>query len=150
MSDAHEMSGHQHDELPAPELQHLEPHEHHSSHHERDRERHQRVFTLDQFYAMQKIAQDVANQQFKRAVIVTSNLIVSAVALLASAAGLVTALAWNKAISDWLPTASPFSIHDRLVKEFAYAGAVTLFVIIAVGVLGYVTSRIKGDNLLDL
>ncbi len=148
MSDAHETQSHQHEHSPAPELQHHEAREHHGKHHERDH--HQKLFTLDQFYAMQKIAQDVANQQFKRMVVVTNNIIVSAVALLASAAGLITALAWNKAISDWLPTAPIFSIHDRLIKEFAYAVAVTLFVVIAVGILGFITSRVKGNNVLDL
>src|SRR4051794_19626838 len=83
---------------------------------EQEEERH-RLFTAEQFLAMQHIAQDVANTQFKRVAVATSNVIISVIALLSSALGLVTALAWNKAVTDWLPTAHFFD-NNALAKEF--------------------------------
>jgi hypothetical protein len=114
---------------------------------EQEEERH-RLFTADQFLAMQHIAQDVANKQFRRFTIATSNVIISVVALLSSALGLVVALAWNKAVTDWLRTITIFD-NDPLAKEFAYAGGLTVLGVMAIGVLGYVTRRLRGENLLD-
>lgn len=106
------------------------------------------LFTAEQFLAMQHIAQDVANTQLKRVAIVTSNLILSVVALLSSALGLITALAWNKAMGDWLPTI-PLFAKNALAKEFSYAGALTVLGVIAIGILGLATRRLRGENLLD-
>ncbi|MBA3822739.1 MAG: hypothetical protein H0X24_02400 [Ktedonobacterales bacterium] len=114
---------------------------------EQEEERH-RLFTAEQFLAMQHIAQDVANTQFKRVAVATSNVIISVVALLSSALGLVTALAWNKAVTDWLATA-PFFDNNTLAKEFVYAGALTIFGVMAIGILGLATRRLRGKNLLD-
>jgi uncharacterized membrane protein len=105
--------------------------------------------SVDQFLAMQRVAQDVANQQFRRALMITNNLIISVVALLSTAFALVTALAWNRAVSDWLPTVPFLTIRDPLLKEFAYAGLLTIFVIVSVGVLGLVTQRLEGRNLMN-
>ncbi len=114
---------------------------------EQEEERH-RLFTVEQFLAMQHIAQDVANAQLKRVAVVTSSIIISVVALLSSALGLVTALAWNKAVSDWLTTLHIFA-DDPLAKEFSYAIALTILGVMAIGILGYVTRRLRGENLLD-
>ena len=116
---------------------------------EKEEEEHRRLFTVEQFLAMQHIAQDVANTQFKRVAVATSNLIISVVALLTSAFGLVTALAWNRAISDWLPTVNFLPTNDRLIKEFIYAGALTIFVVIALGLIGILLQRVRGENLLE-
>ncbi len=107
-----------------------------------------RGFSIDQIQEVQRIAQDIAAQQFQKALIATNNFIITLVAVLSSALGLATALAWNKALSEWLPTIKQFDSIDPLLKEFVYAGAMTLLTVVVIGVLVFATSRVKGENLL--
>lgn len=105
-------------------------------------------FTIEQIQEVQHIVTDMTQQQVKRVIVLTSNFIITIVALLSTAFGLVAALAWNRAISDWLPTVTPFDIQDKLVKEFVYAVAITFVGIVGLGFLGFLTSRVKGENIL--
>ena len=45
--------------------------------------------------------------------VATTNLVSTLIFLLSSAFALVAALAWNKAISDWLPTVRSFNLTIR-------------------------------------
>lgn len=81
--------------------------------------------------------------------VVTGSVITTVSTLLASALGLVAALAWNKAISDWLPTVNFLSFTDPLAKDFAYAGVATLVAVAVISVLGVLNARIRGKNLLN-
>jgi hypothetical protein len=65
------------------------------------------------------------------------------IALLASAFGVVAALAWSRAIFDWLPTVPLLNFHDPLVREFADAGVTTLVAVVVVLFLGVVNARLK-------
>lgn len=105
-------------------------------------------FTIEQIQEVQHIVTDMTQQQVKRVIVLTGNFIITIVALLSTAFGLVAALAWNRAISDWLPTVTPFNIQDKLVKEFVYAVAITIVGIVGLGFLGFLTSRVKGENIL--
>lgn len=64
-------------------------------------------------------------------------------ALLASAFGVVAALAWSRAIFDWLPTIPLLNFQDPLVREFAYAGITTLVAVVVVLALGVVNAALK-------
>lgn len=65
------------------------------------------------------------------------------VALLASAFGVVAALAWSRAIFDWLPTIPLLNFHDPLVREFADAGVLTVVAVVVVLFLGVLNARLK-------
>lgn len=106
-------------------------------------------FTIEQIQEVQHIVADMTQQQVKRVIVLTSNFIITMVALFSAAFGLIAALAWNRAISDWLPTVNPFNIQDKLIKEFVYAVGITIIGIVGLGFLGFVTSRVKGENILD-
>ncbi len=92
--------------------------------------------------------QTLAAHQVQHIVVATSNVISTLIFLLSSALALVAALAWNKAISDWLPTVQWFNVRNPLAKDFAYALVATAFAIVLIGVLGFVNGRLKGKNLL--
>lgn len=57
---------------------------------------HRRGFTAEQMLEVQRIAQELATQQLQRVVVVTGNFIITLVAVLSSALGLATALAWRR------------------------------------------------------
>jgi hypothetical protein len=92
--------------------------------------------------------QQIALQQVQAMMLATGNFITTVSALVAAALGFVAALAWNKAIQDWLPTIKPLNIEDRLIKEFAYAIAATLIAAVIITGLSVINHRIKGKNLL--
>lgn len=87
-------------------------------------------------------------QEVRQVVVATSSFVVTIVALLASAFGVVAALAWNKAISDWLASVNLFDISDPHGKEFVDAIVITVIAIVGVTVLGIIVSRLRGRNLL--
>lgn len=116
---------------------------------ETDDDRRHGFFTFDQMLEIQKATQEVALDQLRKTVTIASNVLITLVALLASAFGLVTALAWNKAISDWLPTTEIFGTSDPLIKEFGYAALITIFAVVVIGFLGIFTSRLRGQNLME-
>lgn len=87
-------------------------------------------------------------QEVHQVVIATSSFVVTIVALLASAFGVVAALAWNKAISDWLTTVTIFDVTDPRGKEFVDAIVITVIAIVGVTALGIIASRVRGRNLL--
>ena len=64
-------------------------------------------------------------------------------ALLSSAFGVVAALAWSKAIFDWLPTIPFLNFNDPLGRDFANAGVTTFVAVVAVLLLGFVNARLK-------
>ncbi|HEX6122569.1 MAG TPA: DUF5654 family protein [Ktedonobacterales bacterium] len=92
--------------------------------------------------------QQIALQEVQALMLATGNLVTTVSALMAAALGFVAALAWNKAIQDWLSTADILNIDNPLVKEFAYAIAVTLFAAVIIAALSVINRRIKGRNLL--
>jgi hypothetical protein len=92
--------------------------------------------------------QQIALQEVQALVLATSNLVTTVSALVASALGFVAALAWNKAIQDWLPTIHFLNFDDPLAKDFAYAIAVTLFAVVVITALSLLNRRLKGKNLL--
>jgi hypothetical protein len=93
--------------------------------------------------------QTLAAHQVQHVMVATGNLISTLIFLLSSALALVAALAWNKAISDWLPTVKLFNLTDPIAKDFLYALVATVFAVVLIGVLGVINSRIKGKNLLE-
>jgi hypothetical protein len=93
------------------------------------------------------VAQEVQHQ-VEHVFIATANFASTVIALLVSALGVVAALAWNKALSDWLPTV--IHLDDPLARDFAYAGVATFVAIVTVPILGFVNSRLRGRNLLML
>jgi uncharacterized membrane protein YidH (DUF202 family) len=92
--------------------------------------------------------QALAAQQVQHVVVATTNFVSTLIFLLSSALALVAALAWNKAISDWLPTVRIFDLTDPLAKDFAYAGVATAFAVVIISILGFINGRLKGKNLL--
>lgn len=92
--------------------------------------------------------QQIALQEVQALMLATGNLVTTVSALVASALGFVAALAWNKAIQDWLPTIHFLNVRDPLVKDFAYAIAVTLFAVVVITALSVINRRLKGKNLL--
>jgi len=90
--------------------------------------------------------QAIAQQQVEYVVIATSTVATTIFTVLASAAGLVAALAWNSALSHWLPTILP--LHDPLIRDFAYAGVATLVAAVAIILLGVVNNRLQPKQLL--
>src|SRR3954447_6220899 len=85
--------------------------------------------------------QAIAQQQVEYVVIATSTVATTIFTVLASAAGLVAALAWNTALSHWLPTV--IKLNDPLVKDFAYAGVATLVAVVTIILLGVVNNRLQ-------
>lgn len=65
------------------------------------------------------------------------------IALLASAFGVVAALAWSRAIFDWLPTIPFLHFDDPLGRDFAYAGVTTLVAVVVVLLLGVANAALK-------
>lgn len=90
--------------------------------------------------------QAIAQQQVEYVVIATSTVATTIFTVLASAAGLVAALAWNTALSHWLPTV--IKLNDPLVKDFAYAGVATLVAAVTIILLGVVNNRLQPKHLL--
>jgi Mn2+/Fe2+ NRAMP family transporter len=90
--------------------------------------------------------QAIAQQQVEYVVIATTTVATTLFTVLASAAGLVAALAWNTALSHWLPTVLP--LDDPLKKDFAYAGVATLIAAVTIILLGVVNSRLQPKHLL--
>ena len=88
-------------------------------------------------------AQDVATQQAQYLLVATTNFLTTMTTLLISAMGLVTALAWNRAISDWLPTVKALEFRDPLVRDFAYAVGATLIAVLTITVLTIVNARLR-------
>jgi Mn2+/Fe2+ NRAMP family transporter len=89
--------------------------------------------------------QAIAQQQVEYVVIATSTVATTIFTVLASAAGLVAALAWNTALSHWLPTILP--LDDPLAKDFAYAGIATLVAAVTIILLGVVNNRLQPKQL---
>jgi CBS domain containing-hemolysin-like protein len=106
-------------------------------------------FRPDQVQEMQKLAAAMAQQQVRRTMATASNFVTTVVALLTSAVGFVAALAWNDAISRWIPTISLFQTNSDVLKRFYYAFVVTVFAVIVITILGIVNNRIKGQNLIN-
>lgn len=106
-------------------------------------------FKPDQVQEMQRLAAAMAQQQVRRTMATASNFVTTVVALLTSAVGFVAALAWNDAISHWLPTISLFQTNSDVVKRFYYALVATIFAIVVIAILGIVNNRIKGQNLIN-
>ncbi len=77
-----------------------------------------------------------AARQVQQVVILGGTFFSTVVALLASAFGVVTALAWSRAIFDWLPTVPLLDFYDPLVREFADAGVTTFVAMVVVLFLG--------------
>jgi hypothetical protein len=90
--------------------------------------------------------QAIAQQQVEYVVVATSAFATTIFTVLASAAGLVAALAWNTALSHWLPTVIP--LGDPLAKDFAYAGVATLVATVTIILLGVVNNRLQPRHLL--
>jgi Mn2+/Fe2+ NRAMP family transporter len=90
--------------------------------------------------------QAIAQQQVEYVVIATSTVATTIFTVLASAAGLVAALAWNTALSHWLPTILP--LDDPLARDFAYAGIATLVAVVTIILLGVVNNRLQPKQLL--
>lgn len=84
-----------------------------------------------------------AAHQVQQVVILGGTFFSTVVALLASAFGVVAALAWSRAIFDWLPTVPLLDFHDPLVREFADAGVTTVVAVVVVLFLGVVNARLK-------
>jgi Mn2+/Fe2+ NRAMP family transporter len=89
--------------------------------------------------------QAIAQQQVEYVVIATSTVATTIFTVLASAAGLVAALAWNNALSHWLPTVLP--LDDPLKRDFAYAGVATLIAAVTIILLGVVNNRLQPKHL---
>ena len=92
--------------------------------------------------------QTLAAHQVQHVIVATGNLVSTVIFLFSSALALVAALAWNKAISDWLPTVSLFNLTNPIAKDFAYALLATVVAVVLIGVLSVINNRIKGKNLL--
>jgi hypothetical protein len=90
--------------------------------------------------------QAIAQQQVEYVVIATSTVATTIFTVLASAAGIVAALAWNTALSHWLPTI--ITLDDPLTKDFAYAGVATLVAAVTILLLGIVNNRLRPKDLL--
>lgn len=90
--------------------------------------------------------QAIAHQQVEYVVIATSTVATTIFTVLASAAGIVAALAWNTALSHWLPTI--ITLNDPLTKDFAYAGIATLVAAVTILLLGIVNNRLRPKHLL--
>jgi Mn2+/Fe2+ NRAMP family transporter len=90
--------------------------------------------------------QAIAQQQVEYVVIATSTVATTIFTVLASAAGLVAALAWNTALSHWLPTI--IKLDDPLAKDFAYAGIATAVAAVTIILLGVVNNRFQPKHLL--
>jgi Mn2+/Fe2+ NRAMP family transporter len=90
--------------------------------------------------------QAIAQQQVEYVVIATSTVATTIFTVLASAAGLIAAVAWNTAISDWLPTV--LKLSDRLEKDFAYAGIATIVAAVTIILVGFVSNRLQPKHLL--
>ncbi|MBA3823133.1 MAG: hypothetical protein H0X24_04395 [Ktedonobacterales bacterium] len=105
-------------------------------------------FRPEQVQEMQRLAATMAQQQIRRTVDTASNFITTVVALLSSAVGFVAAFAWNSAIASWLPTVPLFHTDSIVLKNFYYALVATLFAVIVIAILGVITNRIKGRNLI--
>ena len=90
--------------------------------------------------------QAIAQHQVEYVVIATSTVATTIFTVLASAAGLVAALAWNNALSHWLPTVLP--LDDPLKRDFAYAGVATLIAAVTIILLGIVNNRFQPKHLL--
>lgn len=96
--------------------------------------------TLRGFTAEQ--AQELAQMQVQRVVVLTGNFLTTVITVITTALGLVTALAWNKYISDWLPTVKLLGIiKDPLDKELSYAVAVTLITVVSLGIVAIIKER---------
>ncbi len=117
---------------------------------EQSRRRLERLgFRPEQVQEMQRLASTMAQQQVRRSIDTASNFVATVVALLTSAVGFVAALAWNNAISTWLPTVPLFNTKDPVLKSFYYAIVATIFAVIVIAVLGIINNRIKGRNLIN-
>ena len=92
--------------------------------------------------------QGLAAHQVQHIVVATGNLVSTLIFLLSSALALVAALAWNTAISQWLPTVKLFNVSDPIAKSFVYALVATVFAVVVIAILGVINNRIKGKNLL--
>jgi hypothetical protein len=90
--------------------------------------------------------QAIAQQQVEYVVIGASTVATTIFTVLASAAGLVAALAWNTALSHWLPTVIP--LDDPLKRDFAYAGVATAVAAVAIILLGVINNRFQPKHLL--
>ncbi|HEX3272588.1 MAG TPA: DUF5654 family protein [Ktedonobacterales bacterium] len=90
--------------------------------------------------------QAIAQQQVEYVVIATSTVATTIFTVLASAAGLVAALAWNTALSSWLPTV--IKLDDPLARDFAYAGIATAVAAVTIILLGVVNNRFQPKHLL--
>ena len=90
--------------------------------------------------------QAIAQQQVEYVVIATSTVATTIFTVLASAAGLVAALAWNTALSAWLPTV--IKLDDPLAKNFAYAGIATAVAAVTIILLGVINNRFQPKHLL--
>jgi Mn2+/Fe2+ NRAMP family transporter len=90
--------------------------------------------------------QAIAQHQVEYVVIATSTVATTIFTVLASAAGLVAALAWNTALSHWLPTI--IKLDDPLAKDFAYAGIATAVAAVTIILLGVVNNRFQPKHLL--
>jgi Mn2+/Fe2+ NRAMP family transporter len=90
--------------------------------------------------------QAIAQHQVEYVVIATSTVATTIFTVLASAAGLVAALAWNTALSHWLPTI--IKLDDPLAKDFAYAGIATAVAAVTIILLGVVNTRFQPKHLL--
>ncbi len=96
-----------------------------------------RGFTAEQ-------AQELAQMQVQRVVVLTGNFFTTIITVITSAFGLVTALAWNKFIGDWLPTVNLFGVTDHLGKELVYALTVTVITVLSIGVVAVMRARREG------
>jgi len=93
-----------------------------------------RGFTTEQ-------AQELAQLQLQRVVIVTSNVLTTSVTVLVSALSLVAALSWNTFITHWLPTIPQFASYGDLGKYLVYAIISTLLAVSAIILLGIIEGR---------
>jgi TRAP-type C4-dicarboxylate transport system permease small subunit len=68
-------------------------------------------------------------------------------ALMTAAFGLIAALAWNAAISDWVKSVFPNS-NDALLGEFVYAILVTILAVVATLLIARSIAKLKGVEVL--
>jgi hypothetical protein len=88
----------------------------------------------------------IAVREAQHVVVFGGTFFSTVIALLSSAFGVVAALAWNKAIQDWLPTIPFLNFHDTLVRDFVYAGVATFVAVVTILILGFVNTRLRTRN----
>ena len=87
-------------------------------------------------------AQELAQMQVQRVVVFTGNFLTATITVFSTALGLVTGLAWNAFMTNWLQNSMPFTTFTPLDKvRLFYAIGVTLLTVIFVFIVSFVNRR---------